>query len=132
MTPITAIGSVGEMSAPKSRQSITRSSSPTHRRMTQVSIPTTNVENAVPTVDSTVTAPFCRPRSPRSMCSAPAKSRKASIPWSRTVPKFSWRSTVCASYRSALPTAANSLAAISTSDSPSAITMTPMIGGSRT
>ncbi len=54
--PITAIGSVGEISAPKTRQYASGSDSPTSGNSHQVSTPTITVDTAVPT---TASVPTC-------------------------------------------------------------------------
>lgn len=76
----TASGSVGEISAPNKKQLMRGVCGPIHRKTHQLSSPTTSVDRATPTVANVAMATRCDHRSATSKCSAPANSKKPSIP----------------------------------------------------
>jgi hypothetical protein len=86
-TASTAIGSVGEMSAPKSRHTMKGRSRPTPSSTIQMTPPMIAVDASRPSVASSAITSFCSARSLMSTCSAPAKSRKPSRPSINTLSK---------------------------------------------
>ena len=77
---MTAIGSVGEISAPNSMQYRNGNAMPSKGSTSHTAVPINSVDSNVPTSAS---APTCRRQrlsSFRSMCSAPANSRNDSMP----------------------------------------------------
>ena len=74
------MGSVGAISAPNMRQYSSRACTPTRSSASQARSPTISVVRTTPTVARTAMRALRLARSPRSMCSAPAKSRKPSMP----------------------------------------------------
>ncbi len=125
----TAIGSVGEISAPNSRQSIKGSGRPSQGSTAQSNPPTAKVETAVPAKAS---SPTCRPRRrsrATSTCSAPANSSTGSMPCIRTAEKSMDATNACSRSRrpGASPSASRPARA---SDSAIEHAMTPIVMGS--
>ncbi len=61
-----------------------RRGKPVRVKTPHIRTPTINVDRTTPKVASTAIGTLCRPRSPRSTCRAPAKSRKPIMPCKRT------------------------------------------------
>jgi len=77
---MTAMGSVGEISDPKTRQAKNEISNPSQLNSSQLSQPTRKVEINRPIVAKEAMVPFRRTKYSRSTCRAPAKSRNPSMP----------------------------------------------------
>ena len=88
VTATTATGSVGEISAPNSRQPSHGSGIPIRPSPQCESPATMNIDAAVPNVARTVVIFHCRRSSSRSTVNAPAKSKKPSIQVSRASPNW--------------------------------------------
>ena len=95
--PITAIGSVGEMRAPNSRQGSSARGSPINGNTPQRAKPTTSVEARVPKTERRPTCQRYSRSSLRSTWSAPANSSSDSMPCISTAEKSTERSSA-ASY----------------------------------
>jgi hypothetical protein len=125
--PMTAMGSVGEISAPKTRQYDRGSDSPTRGRTTQVPRPTIAVEASVPKTASVPTCHLKFRSRLRSTCSAPAKSSSESIPCISTSEKSTPARSETSYWRSApIPSTSRP---IRTKESSSEMLMTPMAVG---
>jgi hypothetical protein len=121
----TAIGSVGEMSAPNRSAAPKGSSNPARLAPDQVRTATKNVESTTPTVARVRIGHRCGERSVKLTCSAPANRRKLSIPFMRS------SLSVNVSSSRALPRSRPPAAiATETSEATSAPSMTPIGVGS--
>ncbi len=91
-TPSTETGSVGAMRAPNTKYQIGAIDRPSSRPTPHVASPTRTVETITPTVESSSTGSQALRSLSRSTCSAPANSRKLSIPCNSVSVKLScWR-----------------------------------------
>ena len=124
--PMTAMGSVGEMMAPKSTHSWRSRGRPQTRATSSVNPPTMAVEMATPTVASTATSAFSPRSAARSTSRAPANSSSDSIPSSNVSRKFTCATSRRAKSWTGEPSAP---AATSASEATSAQTVTPMVAG---
>ncbi len=93
----TEIGSVGEMSAPNSRHQMSGTAWPSAAKIPHMARPAIAVETTTPRLARKPTAHLRLARSVRSTCSAPAKSRKESMPFSSAWSSWTLASTSCAS-----------------------------------
>ena len=131
MIPITAMGSVGEISAPKTRQYPSGSGSAISVSAYQSPKPTSSVDSSVPTSASPATAHRCALSSPRLTCRAPANSSNESMPCISTSEKSMERSSESSYRRKVWLRPAASRPTIS-NDTSNAIAITPIVVGRRT
>ena len=122
----TATGSVGEMSAPKSRLSSRLMPRPSARLRAYARPPTTAVEMRAPTLASSAMPSFWPFKASRSTLSAPANRRSASIPSSTSDEKSRRFTSDAAAPCSGSPSRS---AAMSASDRTSAMSVTPIVVG---
>ena len=128
--PVTATGSVGEISAPKTRQYENGITRPNALKLTCINPATTSVDMTIPTVASVMITHRRLINASRSTWSAPAKRRKLSSAFINVSPK----SMLVTMPRTVVPRASAGTAASATStttDTASAIMTRPMVCGSR-
>jgi hypothetical protein len=127
--PITAIGSVGEIKAPNSRQWISGRLRPNRGRAAHSPKPTASVDNVVANTASAATDQRWTFNCSRSTCSAPANSSIDSMPCIRTLEKSMERSRFSSYWRTLRPMPRGS-SAINAKDSASAAAIVPIVVGS--
>ena len=122
----TAIGSVGEISAPNTRHQINGIGMPMRLNTSQAPNPTRAVDISTPTLASAPTTHWCSRSRARSTCSAPANSRKLSMPCNSASSKSMAAITCSTPSAQSMPNQRNPA---SPSDSTRLINITPSVVG---
>ncbi len=127
-SPSTAMASVGEISAPKIRQSMSGIAVPSQRTLKKNAKPMSTVDRATPIVASDRMAHRERLSAETSRCKLPANKRSPRSPWKMRPGKSSIRTVV---RPHAETSGKNAPRAIITSEISSAMAVIPMVSGSR-